>query len=353
MSQHLRAMRNILAAVILCGVVRVANGSVSVYVGIAGTDGPTCGSKQSPCRSIGQGIANAAVGDTVVVGPGLYGDINANGVLGDPGDENPAVFSPGCGCVLGIEKSVDVTSSDGAGATVIDARGIPAIQNVAVLNSNLSFGKPGKGFTVTSTATSHSTGIGVDGSGVTIAGNQVVGPSTGSDTDHGIGTVINDGETILIEGNQVTGWNLGIDARGVGKTVRKNEVARNFLGVADSTGGSAIVGNVLTDNFIALALYGAGTDVVGNAFYGNRFAMQLLSGFTGGSIAKNNFIGNEPIANCAVFNDSGTSVLAANNYWGAASGPGPDPADASCGGSAVTSTPFAIKPFGIKARIKP
>ena len=35
-----------------------------------GVDGPTCGAKASPCRSISNAIANASPGDKIVVGPG-------------------------------------------------------------------------------------------------------------------------------------------------------------------------------------------------------------------------------------------------------------------------------------------
>jgi nitrous oxidase accessory protein NosD len=38
----------------------------------AGTDSPTCGGADSPCATIGQGIANAKPGDTVRVEPGSY-----------------------------------------------------------------------------------------------------------------------------------------------------------------------------------------------------------------------------------------------------------------------------------------
>jgi len=40
-----------------------------------------------------------------------------------------------------------------------------------------------------------------------------------------------------------------------------------------------------------------------------------------------------------------------SNYWGTATGPGPEPADALCSGT--TATPFATKPFNVKARVKP
>jgi hypothetical protein len=54
------------------------------------------------------------------------------------------------------------------------------------------------------------------------------------------------------------------------------------------------------------------------------------------------------------------TVLAASDYWGAATGPGPKPADdagpgSGCdqNGATTTVTPFASNPFSVNARIKP
>src|SRR5262249_55607768 len=146
----------------------------SLYVANNGVDGPGCGPTESPCRSIGQAIARAVSGDSIIVGPGRYGDLNANGVLGEPGEENPDAFSPGCGCMLGINKGVRLISSDGAAETVIDARTIPSNTNVLIIATDVQFGKPGEGFTVTNPSGSGS-GIVIDGSNVRVMGNQVFG----------------------------------------------------------------------------------------------------------------------------------------------------------------------------------
>jgi hypothetical protein len=123
----------------------------TIYVASNGVDGSGCGTLTSPCRSIGQGVANAMAGDSVVVGPGRYGDLNHNGILGEPGEENPDVFSPGCGCVFALNKAVALTSSNGAAATVIDATSVAVGQNVLIITTGGEFGKPGKGFLVTNT----------------------------------------------------------------------------------------------------------------------------------------------------------------------------------------------------------
>lgn len=50
--------------------------------------------------------------------------------------------------------------------------------------------------------------------------------------------------------------------------------------------------------------------------------------------------------NCGVQNNTGTTIQATGNYWGAPTGPGPDPADASCvfnPGSITVTVPFLTK----------
>ena len=71
-------------------------------------------------------------------------------------------------------------------------------------------------------------------------------------------------------------------------------------------------------------------------------------------IAKNNIVGNGDGENSCGLGFSGTGLLAADNYWGAATGPGGGANIAGCvPGSSVTVTPFATKPFTVKAPIKP
>ena len=98
------------------------------HVANNGIDGAGCGTAASPCRTITQGIANATEGDTVMVGPGRYGDLNRNGSLGEPQEETP---EPGCDCALAVNKGVVLISSDGAAATVIDSRSV-AVANTVV-----------------------------------------------------------------------------------------------------------------------------------------------------------------------------------------------------------------------------
>src|SRR5262249_4181632 len=209
-------LRTCLTAGVLLSLAPLAHGT-TLYVANDGSARPggvrpvcgvghlcRCGAKASPCRSIACGITSAAAGDTIVVGPGVYGDLNHNGTLGDlPGEENPDVFSPGCGCVLALNKRVSVESSNGAAATIIDGQSVDVGTNVLLITGLAGggeFGKPGKGFTVTNTGSQDGTGIMIDATNVTVAGNQVV--SSMFLSEFGIRTV-NADETVRIEGNQV------------------------------------------------------------------------------------------------------------------------------------------------------
>lgn len=57
----------------------------SLVVANNGTDSSSCGSSVSPCRSISQAIENASSGETIWVGPGIYGDLSGDGNFDAPG----------------------------------------------------------------------------------------------------------------------------------------------------------------------------------------------------------------------------------------------------------------------------
>src|SRR5262245_25730938 len=56
-----------------------------IHVENNGVDSSDCGSKQSPCRSISQAVANATENDTIRVGPGRYGDLDQDGTFAERG----------------------------------------------------------------------------------------------------------------------------------------------------------------------------------------------------------------------------------------------------------------------------
>ena len=358
--------RSLLSALLLVALAASAARAATLYVANDGVDDPACGSKKSPCRSISQAVnTRAADGDSVVVGPGVYGDLNGNGTPGDaPGEE-----IGGFGCMLVIARRVALTSSSGAAATIIDGRFDALSCNVGIGADGTQFGKPGKGFTVTNTASATGSGIVINASNVQVRGNQVVatgmGPNTigvgagGPVTFHGRGIeTVDKPQTMLIEGNQVIGWSIGIAPFGAGKTIRNNVVALNNNGIAEITGG-AVTGNVVVVNAVGISL-GLAANGVGNAVYGNlAWGLEFNAGPYTGTLEKNDFVANGFAAfsanpNCGIVGPGfQPSFAAANNYWGAATGPGADPADAACTGGTNGTAPFATKPFKVKTRIKP
>src|SRR5262245_17312598 len=93
--------------------------AATLAVASTGVDSATCGGAANPCRSISRAIANAAAGDTIVVGPGRYGDLNLDGNFSDPGDE-AAQIGTGCSCMINVDKPLTIVSRDGASPTVLD-----------------------------------------------------------------------------------------------------------------------------------------------------------------------------------------------------------------------------------------
>jgi hypothetical protein len=89
---------------------------VTWHVANNGIDSPDCGKRKGPCRSISQAIHNAAAGDTVSVGPGIYGDVNHDEDYNDPGDEH---LAPNGECIVCVDKRLRLISTDGAQNTVI------------------------------------------------------------------------------------------------------------------------------------------------------------------------------------------------------------------------------------------
>src|SRR5262249_32048379 len=88
--------------------------------------------------------------------------------------------------------------------------------------------------------------------------------------------------------------------------------------------------------------------VIGNGGYGIVVSSQDAT------ITENNIFGNGTFgSNCGLLNGTGTVPMASNNFWGAARGPGPDPADAvspACGGNPTIVDPVATKPFNIPVK---
>jgi hypothetical protein len=84
----------------------------ALYVSNYGIDSSSCGTLNNPGRSISQVIANASANDRIIVGPGRYGDLNGDGDFSEMGEEAAEIGS-GCFCMIKIDKSLSLESSDG------------------------------------------------------------------------------------------------------------------------------------------------------------------------------------------------------------------------------------------------
>lgn len=321
------------------------------FVAQQGVDSGTCGASSAPCRSISQAVANAVDGDTIVVGPGYYGDLNGDDDFADPGEE-AAETGGGCDCAVKIDKRVTVKSRDGAAATVIDGAN-QVVSTVSLFGagaSGASLGGAQSGFTVR----------GGQGAGVFV---EVVAADT-----RVIGNVAegNTGDGLIVGGNaaQVTN-NRALGNGGNGIQLAGDDIAAS---------GNVAAGNAQAGYFVVFA---AGVQVSKSVASGNQqagFEVTLADaalasiaalGNEGdgvhfddgtGSVTRSSFIGNGRAdgMNCGVLNSSGVAITASDDYWGAATGPGADPADQACvsgGGSSLATAPFKTKE--IKVRPKP
>src|SRR5687768_6570851 len=124
-----------------------AHAAEIVHVANNGVDTPTCGAAADPCRSISQGITNADAGDTLVVRPGRYGDLDGDGQGASPGEENGGSVAGSLGGVY-VNKPLTIISAAGAGATLIDM-GNATSATVQIAVDGVKFGERGAGFTVT------------------------------------------------------------------------------------------------------------------------------------------------------------------------------------------------------------
>jgi len=375
--------------------------AATLVVASDGVDAPLCGSKAAPCRSIGRAIANAGAGDRIVVGPGHYGDLDGDGILGETGEEQTGSCSLPAGVVVVcVDKPVTLLSRDGSPFTVIDVGDAAHDYLVAVRSPGAALGAPKKGFTVIGGSTVGVAAVLLFDSGATAAGNRLTARITGLDVE-GTGHVAKGNQLVgsggsglfafgtahQIDGNQALGSDLGFNLAGCqGCRVVGNFSARNarhgFLVFPDST-GLVVEGNVATANggagFATAPLNDVlagvvfrgnaavrnlgpgflvdGTDLslTGNAAIGNAVAgVEIAADSDAPLLSKNNFIGNgTPEGNgCGVLSAASSPVDATASYWGAATGPGPRPADDACGGTAgVVATPFATKPIKVKPKL--
>jgi len=322
-------------------------GAATLYVGNQGIDSGSCGSSSDPCRSISRAITNAGSGDTIVVGPGRYGDLDEDGTYGETGEE-AAEVNTGCDCMVNIDKRLSLRSVNGAAATIIDVNG-GNISGVGIEASGVVFGSAkALGFSI---VRADENGVEVSSSvnGVTIAGNL-------SYDNDGDGFAI-DGLRHTVSSNRAFRNETGFAINGANSTVSDNVAAENGDDGFDVAGDDhSFLRDVSTANDRGFRLAGGRHQLTSCAALGNRDDGILLLSAATARIEKSNIFGNdaEGSENCGLSNASGNVITATGNYWGSSIGPGPDPADAVCnsgGGSISDLTPISSKE--IKLKLKP
>lgn len=344
---------------LLLGCLAVTNDAAAqntILVAANGVDSLSCGSAGDPCRSIRQGIDNAVDGDSIVVGPGRYGDNNNNGIFGEDGEEE-ADLNGACDCLLRVDKSVRIVSRDGAAATVLHAGWLP-MQIVRIYSSYTTFGEPGHGFTLTGSTASAISGLST-------------GPETGFNIIAGNIVSNNSGNGVRIFGGQQTvaanvfttngaaGFQSGGGQEASGLQLLNNVAVGNTTGFDVSTPYATVRGNRASDNRgSGFLVTKEGAVVEGNVAVSNKATGIVIdrdAGLAPAVVRYNNIYDNsfEPAFNCGVTNLSTVTIDATQNFWGAASGPGANPADdggpgSGCSGQdRVIVTPFATEEFVI------
>jgi parallel beta-helix repeat protein len=238
---------------------------------------------------------------------------------------------------------VTIQSRDGAAATVIDARGFDAWRRaVQITASGVTLGKTNKGFTM----------IGGSYGAVSFTSSTVQGNIF---VNNFVGLAAVSSHAVIRE-NHAYGNKLGFSISGTEHTVDGNAASGNDYGIAVEYPGSntrtIVTGNVASGNtFAGFSIFGGsfggGTLTFnGNAAFGNDTGILFTNilpispaptavipsegSSTSPSVSRNSIYGN---TSCGLNNSDSSSevVIARDNYWGAATGAGPDPADDTCG----------------------
>jgi nitrous oxidase accessory protein NosD len=245
------------------------------------------------------------------------------------------------------------------------------LEGVSIGGGGVVFGRPRKGFTVTGVGGAGAIRIEQSTSGVRVEGNRAVGNAgTGFVVDGqanvaagnqalgnaGPGFSIVFGSGLTLTGNLSTGNVSGFAVAGEQHVLADNTAAANDVGIAlIGAGLVTLTRNVVTGSeFEGVFLSGDGHVFTRNAVRGNRGSGVLVESADTGTltVTGNTFVGNGAGGtNCGIELNAttGDPLLATGNFWGAASGPGADPADLACDGA--VAIPFATKEIKVNPKL--
>lgn len=375
----------------------------SIHVAANGANIAQCGTGANlPCETIAHAVSLAADGDSIVIGAGSH--------AGATIDKRVAIWS-GAGQGAAVVTDTLVLTADGivvgklgkglsfrAPATAVSA----SANNITIRGNffnggNIGVDAAGTGIAVRDNSfNSCSTCVRVNGTGASVRRNRfgfvgttaILLGATSSAADvrenrmsgPGGNAVVIDGVNHLVRRNLVHGSggpsitstgsptavrlvdNLVVGASspgywlsgGSGWVLHRNAaISCNAPGFYIETGADDnLIGNVASGNTVYgfLIRAGSGQVIKDNTAVGNNSDGIVISSVGPSTpifLSGGNVYGNAN--NCGLFNSSGTTVTADKVYWGAASGPGADPADTVCGDVANTVvTNPAAKPASIK-----
>jgi hypothetical protein len=309
----------------------------TLYAATHGVDDAGCGTLEDPCRSISLAIDHASAGDIVEVGPGRYGDVDGDGLLGLRPGEEP--FDEGCGCLVLVEKLIAIRSRDGAAATFLVGPTLPALlQLVTLREPGSSFGERNRGFTILAGG---AVGVFAKATGAAVAGNVILYASRG---------VHASGEAVVVSDNRVLESEVGFQLEGPRSLAVRNAALSNTLQGFQVSGADGVLdSNAAVGNGAGVVFSSTGGAIRNSTLAGNRFfGANLVDAAT--VVEHSTFYGNGTqfdVLNCGLFAPAGT--VATGNYWGSPFGPGDDPADRVCGEDVVFE-PFATKDSALKLK---
>jgi nitrous oxidase accessory protein NosD len=363
-----------IASALACAIALGGTASAATWhVANDGLDTNDCAQAISACRTITRAMELASPGDTVLVGPGRYGDLDQSGSY-DGINEEAGMLVPNGGAGVIVNKPLTLLSTRGAGATFIDM-GKTTESAVLISADGVRFGDRNAGFTITG---GFNFGLSVQATNVFVTGNTVTGQTFGGFylgskgiIDARANTAVDNPGTgfillqwtapgyVQLSGNTARGNQTGIASGSIAAhRVTGNDVIGNENGILANYGASRFANNHIAGNRWGVQVNGYSHEPQqrGPLFTRNAFVGNFVTGITvypgpegvPVTLRENNFFGTTN--GCGVLNLwAGTTLDARNNYWGAATGPSfADPADDACQWTApIQSTPFATSAFVI------